>query len=311
MIPDRFINEPKVWEALLDAGIPQTALMRQLPRLTNIGLLKPLTSTASKVAAQLADPERLKRARVHPMSVLIALRTYASGVSARGEGTWTPSRPIIDALDRAFYASYGAVEPTGKRMLIALDASGSMTHPVAGAPLTCREAAAATALVTANTEPMYELVAFTADEHLRRNLTYDGSGNAYGHVTGRELNEHAVLTPLAISPRQRLDDVVKTVRELPWAGTNCALPMVHALREGLEVDVFLIFTDNETWHGDIHPHQALNEYRRKTGIDARLVVVSMAANGASIADPTDSGMLDISGFDGSVPGLISDFCRGL
>ncbi|KRD14120.1 hypothetical protein ASE48_03590 [Mycobacterium sp. Root265] len=61
----------------------------------------------------------------------------------------------------------------------------------------------------------------------------------------------------------------------------------------------------------MHPHQALAEYRRKTGIPARLVVVAMTATGNSIADPADPGQLDVSGFDGSVPQLLADFGRGL
>jgi 60 kDa SS-A/Ro ribonucleoprotein len=70
-------------------------------------------------------------------------------------------------------------------------------------------------------------------------------------------------------------------------------------------------TDNETWHGKIHPHQELDRYRRETGINAGLVVVSMAANAATIADPNDRRQLDISGFDGAVPDLISSHIRGL
>lgn len=34
MLPDEAVTRAEVWEALLDAGIPQTALLRQLPRLT-------------------------------------------------------------------------------------------------------------------------------------------------------------------------------------------------------------------------------------------------------------------------------------
>jgi 60 kDa SS-A/Ro ribonucleoprotein len=93
-------------------------------------------------------------------------------------------------------------------------------------------------------------------------------------------------------------------------GTDCALPMVWALKNRVEVDTFQVYTDNETWHGAIHPHQALREYRQKMGIDARLVVVAMTAGGASIADPSDPGQLDVSGFDSSVPNLLSDFSRG-
>ncbi|MEJ1111006.1 MULTISPECIES: TROVE domain-containing protein [unclassified Kribbella] len=87
MIPDRFLNEPKVWDVLLANGLPQTALLRQLPRLTRLGLLEPLGSWAPIVADQLADAARLKKARVHPVNVLVAQRTYASG---RGADEWTP-----------------------------------------------------------------------------------------------------------------------------------------------------------------------------------------------------------------------------
>ena len=98
---------------------------------------------------------------------------------------------------------------------------------------------------------------------------------------------------------------------MPMSGTDCALPMVWASEQGAEVDTFVVYTDNETWAGDVHPHQALAEYRRRSGIDARLVVVGMTATGFSIADPSDAGMLDVVGFDGAVPSLVTEFARGL
>jgi 60 kDa SS-A/Ro ribonucleoprotein len=292
MIPDRFLNEPSVWEALLQNGLPQGALMRQLPRLTRLGLLDPMGQWAGPVSAQLADPERLRKARMHPINVLVAQRTYASGRSARGEGMWSPSRPIVDALDAAFYAAFGVVEPTGRRTMLALDVSGSMTAPVGGMPVSCREASAALALVTAATESRYTIVGFTAR-----------GGVWYGNETE--------LTPLAIGPRQRLDDALRAVGDLPFGRTDCALPMIHAEKTGLEIDTFVVYTDNETWAGSIHPHQALASYRRATGIPARLVVVGMTATEFSIADPSDAGMLDVAGFDAAVPSLIGDFSRGL
>jgi 60 kDa SS-A/Ro ribonucleoprotein len=296
MLPDQFINDREVWEALLTNGVPQTALMRQLPRLTRLGMLDPLASGswATKVAAQLVDGERLKKARVHPINVLVAQRTYASGHSARGDSTWSPSRTIVDALDAAFYAAYGAIVPTGKRLLLALDVSGSMGSAISNMPLTCSEASAALALVTAATESAYEIVGFS-----------DGtrSGGYYSR-------NQQVLTKLAISPRQRLEDAISTVSNLSFGGTDCALPMIYAERNKLEVDAFIVYTDNETWFGGIHPHQALASYRRASGIDARLVVVGMTSTGFTIADPSDPGMLDIAGFDSAVPSVISDFARG-
>ena len=90
-------------------------------------------------------------------------------------------------------------------------------------------------------------------------------------------------------------------------GTDCALPMLWALEKKIQADAFVIYTDSETWHGKIHPAQALQEYRRKLGIAAKLIVVAMTSNGFSIADPNDAGMLDVVGFDLATPQVLSDF----
>ncbi len=71
----------------------------------------------------------------------------------------------------------------------------------------------------------------------------------------------------------------------------------------------VVLTDSETWAGKIHPVQALREYRAKTGIPAKLVVVGLVSNGFSIADPSDAGMLDVVGFDTAAPAVIADFIR--
>lgn len=102
-------------------------------------------------------------------------------------------------------------------------------------------------------------------------------------------------SPLAISPRQRLDDVAKSILGLPFCGTDCALAVAVALKKKREVDAFVVYTDNETWAGDIHPAPARRAYRERMGIAAKLVVLPMASNGFSIADPDDAGMLDVVG----------------
>jgi 60 kDa SS-A/Ro ribonucleoprotein len=291
MLPDQALGEVAVWDALLDTGVPQTALMRQLPRLTRLGMLPDLGGRTDDVVSQLTDADRLRAGRVHPVNVLVAQRTYAAGRSARGAGVWTPSRKLTDALDAAFYTAFGAVEPSGKRTLLAVDVSGSMGVPISGMPITAREASAALALVQLATEPSATAVGFTT-------------------LNGRDWHDTA-LRPLAISPRQRLDDALKVVDAMPMSGTDCALPMVYATEKGLKVDTFMVYTDNETWAGRIHPHQALAEYRRRSGIDAKLIVVGMTATEFSIADPSDAGMLDVVGFDAAVPSLITEFARGL
>lgn len=280
-VPTQFLNEPSVWEALLEA-MPMTALVRNLATLTRVGLLAPGSETMARVVAQVTDQARLQKARVHPISLLAALKTYAQGHGERGKNSWTPLPQIVDALDSAFYLSFGNIESTGKRYVLGLDVSGSMGWgDIAGVPgLTPRVASAAMALITAATEPDYRVMAFQSK-----------------------------FVPLKISPRQRLDDVLKTTDNLSFGATDCALPMVWAMKEKVHADVFVIYTDSETWHGQIHPVQALRQYRQQTGIAAQLIVVGMVANGFSIADPDDGGMLDVVGFDTSTPQLMSDFVR--
>ena len=289
-VPTALLNEPVVWQALLER-MPLTALVRSLAKLTQVGVVQPLGDGLPLVLSALGDAERIRRARLHPLAILLALRTYAQGRGDKGSLTWEPVPQVIDALNAAFYTAFQNVEPTGKRLLLALDVSGSMSMGrVAGTALTPREAAAALALVTAATEAHYHIVGFTA-------------------VDGRDWANGTGMTRLPLTPSMRLDDAVKATSDLPFGRTDCALPMLYALERGLKVDAFVVYTDSETWAGEIHPVQALRQYRERTGIAAKLVVVGMVSNGFSIADPNDAGMLDAVGFDTATPAVIADFVR--
>lgn len=295
MLPDEALNRPDVWEALLgNDRVPLGALIRQLPRLTRIGLLSPFGGVTRAVASRIEDQNLLTKARIHPMNVLVAHRTYASGHSLRGSTTWEPSTRIVDALDDAYYKAYGNVEPANKRTMIGLDVSGSMSWgAINNMPLTPREASAAMALVTLATEPETMTLGFTG-----------GGGGLWGRT--RE-----PVTQIPLSPRQRLSDAIDLVSDLPFGPTDCSAPVEYARENSIGVDTFVIYTDNETWAGRTHPHQALEAYRQQTGIDAKMIVVGMTATDASIANPDDPGMLDIAGFDTAVPNLITEFSKGL
>jgi 60 kDa SS-A/Ro ribonucleoprotein len=290
-VPTEMKQHPQVWEALLpEMGL--TAILRNLGKMTEVGLLGAFSAAERLVVSRLERAEALRAARVHPLQILVALNTYAQGHGEKGKLTWKPRRKIVDALDGAFYLAFKAIEPTHARTLLALDVSGSMAGGlIAGMPgITPRVGSAAMALITAAVEPNHEFVAFTT-----------GPNRSMHHGIG------SGISPIAISPRSRLDHVVKAVSDLPFGGTDCALPMIWAAENKVPVDVFCVYTDSETWAGDIHPAQALKEYRHKTGIGARLVVIGMVSNGFSIADPNDGGMLDVVGFDTATPSVIADF----
>lgn len=301
MIPTEFLAEADVWEAMLPSmGV--TAMVRNLANMTRIGLIKPLSSATKTVIAALEDAEKLQKARLHPIAVLSGMLAYKSGgggLYTKSQHTWTPVGQIVDALDAAFYKTFKNVEPAGKRTLLALDVSGSMDGGViAGVPgLTPRMGSCAMSLITAATEKDHAFIGFTSG----------GAGHGvYGGKWGGGGNG---VTSIDISPKMRLDQCVAKVSALPMGGTDCALPMIWAQKNKIDVDTFCVYTDSETWAGTIQPFQALKEYRQKTGIPAKLVVIGMTATEFTIADPSDAGMMDVVGFDTAAPGLINDFSR--
>ena len=282
-IPTEFLKDPLVWDVLLQR-MPMGAMIRNLGNMSKVGLLVPMSAALTTVTSRLSDPEKLKKARIHPLGLLMALNTYALGHGIRGKGEWTVVPQVVDTLDKAFYDTFQYVEPTNKRTMISLDTSGSMEwNDCAGMTgITPRVASAALSLITANIET----------NHIITNFSDKAS-------------------ELSISPRMRMTEIIAHIKKCAAVGTDCAAPIERAIERGYEIDTFIIYTDNETNRkGARQPVVALRDYRQKTGIPAKLIVVGMEANEFSIADPSDRGMLDVSGFDTSVPGVISNFSAG-
>lgn len=281
VVPKTFASDPDVWRALLP-NTPLHATVRTLGRLTNYGVIAPGSQETKDIIAKLTDAEYVKKSRMHPLSVLLAMKTYASGHGVRGDMTWTPNQKVVDALDDMFYMAFGNIEPTGKDILLALDVSGSMSGPLAGSEqISCAEGTACMAMAIARVEKNYEVMGFAG-----------------------------TFKDLGISPKDRLDTACKKVQDNNFGSTNCALPMEYAMKHKMKLDAFVIMTDSETYGGSSHPTQALNQYRQKFTKDAKMVVVGMNSNEFTIADPSDPLQLDVVGFDTSAPNVISAFIAG-
>lgn len=280
-LPSHLLRDPTIWEALVPR-MGLTALIRNLGRMTDIGYIAPFSDGTAAIVKRLSDVADLRQSRIHPLQILTAEAVYRRGAGLKGSLTWKPAAKVLDALDAAFYESFGNVEPTGKRTLNCLDVSGSMSMGyVAGSPLTPREASVALAMLGLKVEPNAETMAFT------------------GGFVHLDLNRSKSLA-----------DAVKATSRLPFDRTDCSVPMLWAKAHNVPVDTFVVYTDSETWAGNVTPPQALRAYREAMGIDAKLVVVGMVSNGFTIADPRDAGMLDCVGFDTATPNLISDFSAG-
>jgi 60 kDa SS-A/Ro ribonucleoprotein len=473
-LPSQLFKHRKVWEALLFSkstngkgkGMPLTALIRNLGKLTTteIGIIAPFstipiqsyTPLTKHICERITDPADIKRTRIHPYNILVAMMTYKKGHGDKGGLTWSPNTHIVEALDKAFKLAFQNITPTGKRIKIALDVSGSMSAAFCtGSPVvSCATASvammmmtgfrprtadssgvappngargvappngASSALLTAPgaspppaASPLWKTTQLPDGRTLYENTKTNecqftkpdgfttstststsapaGGGVAPGATNRAELPSHGGATPLTIAqykatkkylgiydatasrpppaphfgysspyytppppylpylypapnppsnvticafsdtltdltnavigymdattdpstglPTMTIDDALKLV-ELPFSATDCSLPMIRALENKEQVDAFVIYTDNETYAGKIHPQAALEQYRTEMGIDAKLIVVGMTSNCLTIADPKDMNTLNLAGFDTATPRIINDFIGGV
>lgn len=290
MVPTTWHKDNDVMMALLP-NMGLTAITRKLALFTQNGLVAPLSAATKLIVSKLSDAEALKAQRIHPITLLNALRVYAAGTNQPrgyfGYGatpvktvkTWKSEQRIVDALDSAFYDAFQNVEKTDDSYYLGVDCSGSMFGATVNgmAGLTAADVAAVMALAIIKHQPNYVIRGF-----------------------------NTTMQEIRISPNMRLDKVLDVMKRVSWGGTDCALPFIDAEKHKMDVDKFVVITDNETWAGRIQPVQALKSYRSKYNAGAKSVVIGTSVSEFTIADPKDAGMLDIAGFDSAAPQIIAN-----
>ncbi len=279
-VPTNLLNNADIWNALLK-NMPLIALMRNLNKITSIGVFDTYEGTLENIVNSLKNKDLIKNSKVHPLQILITLNTYSSGKGQKGALTWKPVEELVDALNIAFKLSFVNVIPTNKRILIGLDISGSMTgHSVCGInSMTSSEISVAMCMILCGIEPNCDIMGFSD-----------------------------TFKKIDISAGMSLQSNLATIYNNTFGSTDISIPFRWSLENNKEYDAFIIFTDCETNTNKIKPSVALQNYRKEMNLpNSKLIVVAMASNNFTIADPDDFGMLDIGGFDAETPTIIRDF----
>jgi len=349
VLSTHLLNAIEVWHSLLyttsvgEGGkvvrrvtMPITALIRNLGVMASRGLFDD-ESVAQLVADHLNNVHVLRGGRVHPVALLVAKLTFDAGEGVKGKLSWTVNTTISEALESAFYVAFGTIEGTGKRILHAVDCSGSMTSPACAVPyLTACQAVGTLVMEAVHRETRYfeqktkyvdpmnstsvDPTKATPDDFVVP--TYVQDVHLFNHNTTSKF--------VTITAQHKLHEVT-TMLQSSFGTTDCALPMICALekfktsngKQGL-YDLFIIYTDNETYYGNIHPSEALEKYNSVTGLMAKMIVVATTPSSSSIGyggyrhccvDPTDPRnrtpfALNIVGFDLNAPTLIKNFASG-
>jgi 60 kDa SS-A/Ro ribonucleoprotein len=273
-VPTEQLNKPEVLEALLPS-MPLTALMRNLNRFANAGLTTGISDTTLKICERLTNLELTKKAGLHPVNVCNSMLTYSTGRGFKGSKTWDVNQKIVDALHETYYNSLTVMPVSNKRVLVAVDTSGSMSTPVGGTAMTATQFSNVLALTMLKVEPYAEVIGFNTMLH---NISY-----------GR---------------RSSLDEVLKTPS--PGGGTDCSLPFEYALKNKLKLDAIVILTDSESWAGGKHTFELLTHYRAQVNKDIKVIEVASVANPYS-QFPDDKDLLRVVGFDSAVLNVIGKF----
>ena len=356
------LTERRVWISLLLAdssadelkvNMPITALIRNLGVMSARGLFDTSTGNAdhmaftrkvvAAVSAHLTNKDVIVRGRVHPASVVSALKTYEAGKGLRGSSTWPVCSAIVTALNSAVDIAFHTVQSTGQDELHFIDVSASMTWPDRMSAVEGLQASDAASIqmlthlraaLRSGDNTRQIVGTFSSGSRIvydndpdasavkmnpRMSAELDRVFNSFGN-SGRSYHGYGGYGSQSVAPTHNLfdplvasfKDVWTHVHNQPAAATDCAQPIVAAIamaQSGVaRPSVIYVYTDNETNCGSIHPTVAMKEYR-KIVPNAKLVVIAATPTNVTIADPNDSGMLDVAGFDVGAADVIHDFAK--
>ncbi|CAL8344068.1 unnamed protein product [Merluccius merluccius] len=276
------LKSKEVWRALLK-DMPLGTALRFVGKMTVDQVLEPGSSDMTEFCNRIQDETVVKNAKIHPFDILLAMENYKRCQSSRGKIKWEPSGTVLTAMESAFYKSLQNVESTGKRFVVAIDISASLSSVVPGTSLSTAFAAAAIAMIISRTELDTQVLVYS----------------------------EGVVSPCAVTAEMSLADVTCALVKSPTSTTDCTLPITWALEEGKAVDVFVVLTNNPLWTFTASPVETLKKHREKSGNFSKLVMCGLTAIGHTIADTEDSGLLNICGFDTGALNVIRNFAMDL
>ncbi|KAG1653834.1 SS-A/Ro ribonucleoprotein [Nymphon striatum] len=296
-IPMRLLKSKEVWSSLL-RKLPISVLLKQINRFRHLGYLKHNNSIMNLFLEQLReDSAILNDPGLDPINVFVALKKYemlgkSSNIPSnstvamaynKGLIRHKPNPKLLEALYNLFYSSFKALKATEKQYVIAVDVRNPMTH---------NRVISNTSLTPAVASALLIMSLIRQDNGLVNALAFGSKG----------------LRALDINNKMTVNDITRRMKETAMGFVNLSEPLQWAQKKKKHIDMFIICTDTQTSPGDVHPADALKEYRKTMNLpNAKYVVCAMSTSNVSIAPPDEPGMLDLIGFDSNTFRIINDF----
>ncbi|MBB5017172.1 60 kDa SS-A/Ro ribonucleoprotein [Chitinivorax tropicus] len=235
---------------------------------------------AGKIAAKLANPELVARARAFPYQLLAAYKMAGQTVPAT----------VREALQDAMEAALDNVPSLAGNVVVCPDVSGSMQSPVTG-----YRQGATTAV------RCIDVAGLMAAAILRKN------------PAARAMPFEVKVVGIKLNPRDSVITNAEKLAAIGGGGTNCSAPLAKLNQEKALVDTVVIVSDNESWVDD-RRHGATETMRQWALIKqrnplARLVCIDIQPYATTQAQERDD-ILNIGGFGDDVFKLIASFAAG-
>ena len=229
------------------------------------------------VAARLEDADAIKRARIMPYQLLMALNAASDAVPLK----------VQAALEVALEKSLANVRVVAGSVVVAPDVSWSMQSPVTG-----HRDGATTAI------KCVDVAALVGAAVLRRNPS----------ATLMPFEERVVSVDL--DPFARVAVNAKRLSELGGGGTNVSAPLKLLNRRKADVDLMIIVSDNESWIDDNRygATETMRQWQKLKSRNpkAKLVCIDLQPYGTTQAKERKD-ILNVGGFSDAVFDTIARF----
>ncbi len=232
------------------------------------------------VAARLADPEAVARARVYPYQLLTAYRMIGDDIPA----------PIREALQDALELSLSNVPKLEGAVVVCPDVSGSMGSPLTGyrqgatTAVRCIDVAALIAAAVLRKQPAARVMPFEVD-----------------------------VVDITLNPRDSVISNAEKLAGIFGGGTCCSAPLKKLADSKARVDTLIMVSDNESWI-DARRRGASEtmlqwERIKRLNPQARLICIDLQPGWATPAADRDD-ILNVGGFSDAVFDVIEQFTAG-
>lgn len=306
-INNQLHTSQEIWSAVLPQLSVQD-ILKLLPKLYKLGHLKASTPTQSKIVEVLTSPEQIKAHQIHPIEVFIHMKNYEKGgrpmdgrlvshlknekkisdeelekIRSRN----VPKCPVIkNCISKCLSLSYSNVSSTGKRYLITIEVPATDMYCISNKNILGLEAALAYTLTVMKTEKDVTVAVYKENEIQLINLEKGGQFH-------ENLNKLREQKSGDFSPAASID----------WANNKKK-----------HFDVFFNFMTHS------HDFQKMDKlakvvesvyrYKKKVNLqNVKVVSFSLSSMTSTVADGTPN-VLDVIGFDATIPKLVSAFIKG-